>query len=185
MSGLSILFVSSGISGNNWTNLTNPRNVLIPRYYRLPVSTGNRLPVSTGNTVTNCPHNRSPFTMVWRMIQWNPHYSIYNTYNIKNGSVWNRVSPVKNDSDVRDLTFSLSPPGPPRKNIHNRDLPLQKSPHQDSPSPMICPRDRVKTSRAHISSPLPSNNERNSPHPECDLRHHKSNQVIREKVYSG
>ena len=42
-------FVSSGISGDNWTNLTNPRNVHILRYYRLSVSTG-----------VNCPHDMTP-----------------------------------------------------------------------------------------------------------------------------
>ncbi len=38
----------SGISGDNWVNLLlNPRNIRIPRYYRLSVRTG-----------SNCPHDR-------------------------------------------------------------------------------------------------------------------------------
>ena len=51
----------------------------------------------------------------------------------------------KHDPAECDLVFSLPPPAPSRKTVHN--LP-KTSLHQDVPSPMFCPRDR-----SHDQSP--------------------------------
>jgi hypothetical protein len=55
------------------------------------------------------------------------------------------------DPADRDLTLSLPPPAPPRKKSTTHP---KMSPHQTSPSPVLCPRDR-----SHSQTPTGRNHQ--------------------------